>query len=201
MAAMPSPKSGPEDAMLVSQCLDFCQTLAGKSITFSFSLTTRAGFSFSVDSRGKEALASKKKKKPTPSTLKRNARRREEFLNTSTEKSSQEEPAAAKEAEVPAKAPSGLRHHPSPSPSSERRQVMLVGRKEKARPTFSQVDGDPPSPVSSVKSERENRQGDAAPPTLPLVCDLPHWNTGRRCGKTFSSEDYLKIHVHSSGLH
>ena len=90
-----------EDAFLASQCLDFCQTLAGKSITFSFSLTTRAGFSFSVDSRGKEALASKKKKKPTPSTLKRNARRREEFLNTSTEKSSQEEPAAAKEAEVP----------------------------------------------------------------------------------------------------
>ena len=188
---MPLPTDGHEDAMLASQCLDFCQMLTGKSITFSFSLTTRTGFSFSVDTRGKEALASmKKKKKPTPSTLKRNARRREEFLkkkfNASPEKSSQGEPAAAKEAEVPVKAPSGLRHHPSPSPSSERRQVMLVGRKEKARPTFSQLDGDPPSP---------------APPTLPLVCDLPHWNTGRRCGKTFSSEDYLKIHVHSSGLH
>ena len=206
MAAMPFATDGHEDAMLASQCLDFCKMLTGKSITFSFSLTTRTGFSFSVDTRGKEALASmKKKKKPTPSTLKRNARRREEFLkkkfNASPEKSSQGEPAAAKEAEVPVKAPSGLRHHPSPSPSSERRQVMLVGRKEKARPTFSQVDGDPPSPVSSVKSERENRQGDAAPPTLPLVCDLPHWNTGRHCGKTFSSEDYLKIHVHSSGLH
>ena len=202
---MPFATDGHEDAMLASQCLDFFKMLTGKSITFSFSLTTRTGFSFSVDTRGKEALASKKKKKPTPSTLKRNARRREEFLkkkfNASTEKSSQEEPAAAKEAEVPAKAPSGLRHHPSPSPSSERRQVMLVGRKEKARPTFSQLDGDPPSPVSSAQSERENRQGDAAPPTLPLVCDLPHWNTGRRCGKTFSSEDYLKIHVHSSGLH
>ena len=205
MAAMLLPTDGHEDAMLASQCLDFCQMLTGKSITFSFSLITRTGFSFSVDTRGKEALASMKKKKPTPSTLKRNARRREEFLkkkfNASPEKSSQGEPAAAKEAEVPVKAPSGLRHHPSPSPSSERRQVMLVGRKEKARPTFSQLDGDPPSPVSSAQSERENRQGDAAPPTLPLVCDLPHWNTGRRCGKTFSSEDYLKIHVHSSGLH
>ena len=105
MAAMPFATDGHEDAMLASQCLDFCQMLTGKSITFSFSLTTRTGFSFSVDSRGKEALASKKKKKPTPSTLKRNARRREEFLkkkfNASTEKSSQEEPAAAKEAEVP----------------------------------------------------------------------------------------------------
>ena len=204
MAAMPFATDGHEDAMLASQCLDFCKMLTGKSITFSFSLTTRTGFSFSVDTRVKEALTSMKKK-PTPSTLKRNARRREEFLkkkfNASPEKSSQGEPAAAKEAEVPVKAPSGLRHHPSPSPSSERRQVMLVGRKEKARPTFSQLDGDPPSPVSSVKSERENRQGDAAPPTLPLVCDLPHWNTGRHCGKTFSSEDYLKIHVHSSGLH
>ena len=104
MAAMPSPTSRHEEhAILVSQCLDFCQTMAGKSLTLSFSLTLPTGFSFSVDTMGKGALASQKttKKKPTPSTMRRNARRREEFLNTSTEKSSQEEPAAAKEAEVP----------------------------------------------------------------------------------------------------
>ena len=71
---------------------------------------------------------------------------------------------------------------------------MLVGRKEKARPTFSQLDGDPP-PVSSDKSERENRQGDAAPPTLPLVCDLPHSYSDRPCGQTFSSEDGLRVHA------
>ena len=156
MAAMPSPTSGHEEhAILVSQCLDFCQTMAGKSLTFSFSLTLPTGFSFSVDTMGKGALASQKttKKKPTPSTMRRNARRREEFLkkkvNASTDDKSQSEPVSVEEAEVP---PSVLHHHPSPSPSSERRQVITVGR-EKARPSFNQLDGDPtsshPSPPSS----------------------------------------------------
>ena len=200
MAAMPLPTNGHEDAMLASQCLDFCQMLTGKSITFSFSLTTRTGFSFSVDTRGKEALASmKKKKKPTPSTLKRNARRREEFLkkkfNASPEMSSQGEPAAAKEAEVPVKAPSGLRHHPSPSPSSERRQVLLVGRKEKARPTFSQLDGDPPSCQLDGGSSPPT-----PPPPTPLRCEL--WVMGYAiCGKTFTSDDEFKCHIHDVHPH
>ena len=148
MAAMPAPVNGhEEDAKLVSQCLDFCQTLAGKSLSFSFSLTIGTNFSFSVDTMGKGALAPKeKKKKTTPSAMRRNARRREEFLNkklnaSTAEKPSQSEPAAVKEAEGPAKAPSGLHHHPSPSPSSERRQVITVGR-ERVGPTFSQLDGD-----------------------------------------------------------
>ena len=137
-----------EDAMLVSQCLDFCQMLAGKSLSFSFSLTLGTSFSFSVDTMGKrDMVPQKKKKKPTPSTQRRNARRREEFLkkkvNASTEKnlSSPGEPVSGKEAEAP---PKVLHHHPSPSPSAERRQVITVG-KERARPTFSQLDGDPPS--------------------------------------------------------
>ena len=54
------------------------------------------------------------------------------------------ETVAVKEAEAPANAPSELHHHPSPSPSSERRQVITVGR-ERVGPTFSQLDGDPPS--------------------------------------------------------
>ena len=134
MAAMPSPKSGPEDAMLVSQCLDFCQTLAGKSITFSFSLTTRAGFSFSVDSRGKEELAPKKKKKATPSTMRRNARRRAQFLKkkldaSTVEKSSQGEPAAVNATEAPPKAPA------LPSPEKERGSL--------AGPTCCELQGSP----------------------------------------------------------
>ena len=161
MAAMPSPTSGHEEhAILVSQCLDFCQTMAGKSLTFSFSLTLPTGFSFSVDTMGKGALASQKmkKKKPTPSTMRRNARRREEFLkkkvNASTDGKSQSEPVSVEEAEVP---PSVLHHHPSPSPSLERRQVITVGR-EKARPTFSQLDGDPPSsPGTDSGSEQKTR--------------------------------------------
>ena len=121
-----------EDAFLASQCLDFCQTLAGKSITFSFSLTTRAGFSFSVDSRGKGALAPKKKKKATPSTMRRNARRRAQFLKkkldaSTVEKSSQGEPAAVNATEAPPKAPA------LPSPEKERgsqRSPIHVQREE-----------------------------------------------------------------------
>ena len=171
MAAMPAPVNGhEEDAKLVSQCLDFCQTLAGKSLSFSFSLTIGTNFSFSVDTMGKGALAPKeKKKKTTPSAMRRNARRREEFLNknaSTAEKPSQSEPAAVKEAEAPTKAPSGLHHHLSPSPSSERRQVITVGR-ERVGPTFSQLDGDPPSSPDPTSGS----------PSLPqdnLV--LPHYH-------------------------
>ena len=76
-----------DNVALVSQCLDFCQTLAGKSQTFSFTLTLGDSFSFSVDTRGKVALVSKAKKKKTPSTLRRNARRRAEFLKKKLEDS------------------------------------------------------------------------------------------------------------------
>ena len=41
-----------EDAFLASQCLDFCQMLAGKSLSFSFSLKIGTNFSFSLDTRG-----------------------------------------------------------------------------------------------------------------------------------------------------
>ena len=139
MAAM---SVGEEDAKLASQCLDLCQTLAGKSLTFSFSLTIGSSFSFSVDTRGKEVLVPHRKKK-TPSTLRRDARRREELLkkklNASTVIFSKSEQASAKEAEVPRKVPPVVHHHPSPPASSERRQVIVVGR-EKAL-SFNQLDG------------------------------------------------------------
>ena len=76
-----------EHAALVSQCLDFCQTLATKSLTFSFNLTLGDSFSFSLDTNGKESLApkAKEKKKKTPSTLRRDARRRAQFLKKKLE--------------------------------------------------------------------------------------------------------------------
>ena len=127
MAAMPVSE---EDAKLATQCLEFCQTLAGKSTTFSFSLTVGTSFSFSVETKGKDVLVPQRKKK-TPSTLRRDARRREELLkkklNASTVISPQSEQASAREAEVLRKAPPVLHHHPSPSASSERRQVVVVG--------------------------------------------------------------------------
>ena len=116
-----------EDSSLASQCLDFCQMLAGKSLSFSFSLTVGTNFSFSLETRGKGAVSSpKKKKNPTPSTLRQNARKREEFLKKkiapTVEKSRQE--VSEEETKSPGKALTVRRHHPSPAPSSERHKVI-----------------------------------------------------------------------------
>ena len=111
----------------------------------------------------------KKKKKPTPSTQRRNARRREEFLkkkvNASTEKklSSPGEPVSGKEAEAP---PKVLHHHPSPSPSAERRQVITVGR-ERARSTFSQLDGDLPSSPDTASGLQPSSPPPSSAPVQP----------------------------------
>ena len=79
-----------DNAALLSQCLDFCQTLSTKSLTFSFALSLGNSFSFHLDTSGKGAIAfeaKKKKKKKTPSALRRNARRRAEFVKNKLEAS------------------------------------------------------------------------------------------------------------------
>ena len=78
-----------ENAALLSQCLDFCQTLSSKSLTFSFALSLGNSFSFHLDTSGEGAIApeAKKKKKKTPSALRRNARRRAEFVKNKIEAS------------------------------------------------------------------------------------------------------------------
>ena len=90
-----------DNAALLSKCLDFCQSLSSKSLTFSFALTVTDSFSFSLATRGEVALASKAKNKKTPSALRRNARRRAEFLKkkleASTVDSTQSEHASVKE--------------------------------------------------------------------------------------------------------
>ena len=153
-----------------------------KSLSFSFSLSVGNNFSFSVESRGKGALSSptkKKKKKPTPSTVRQNARRREEFLRKklapAAEKSEQE--VSEKEADSLGKAPT-LQHHPSPSPSSERRKVITVGR-EKEVPTFSQLDGAPPVAAAKSPSYSSAVSSPASPPSPQTreVCTMtisPH---------------------------
>ena len=77
-----------ENAALVTQCMDFCQTLATKSLTISFILTLGDSFTFSLDTNGKETLAppaKEKKKKKTLSSLRRDARRRAKFLKEKLE--------------------------------------------------------------------------------------------------------------------
>ena len=74
-----------EHAALVSQCLDFCQTLATNSLNFSFTLTLGNTFTFSLDTNGKESLAPKAKEKKKKTTLRRDARRKAQFLKKKLE--------------------------------------------------------------------------------------------------------------------
>ena len=74
-----------EETPLVSQCLAFCQALAGQGKSFNFSLKIGSTFSFSLDIREGQALAPVTQKKPSPSTQRRNARRREQFLKKKLE--------------------------------------------------------------------------------------------------------------------
>ena len=64
---------------LASQCMAFCQVLASKGQTFSFTLSAGSSFTFSLDTRGNGSSTLVKKRK-SPSTQRRNARRRAEFL-------------------------------------------------------------------------------------------------------------------------
>merc|ERR1712016_581874 len=68
-----------DNSDLASHCMAFCQALASKGQTFSFSLNVGPSFTFSLDTRGNGSTTLSKKRK-TPSTQRRNARRRAEFL-------------------------------------------------------------------------------------------------------------------------
>ena len=72
------------DSTLTTQCLDFCQALAGQGKVFKFSITIDSTFTFSLDTReGKETFPTRIKKRSSPSTIRRNAKRREEYLKRS----------------------------------------------------------------------------------------------------------------------
>ena len=66
---------------LLSKCLEFCQALTSQGQAFNFSVAIGKDFTFSLDTRSKEASpVTLVKKKASPSTLRRNAKRRREFL-------------------------------------------------------------------------------------------------------------------------
>ena len=177
MTAMPVKE---DNAALLSQCLDFCQTLANKSLTFSFNFTLGDSFSFSVDTREKKALAAKvKKKKKTPSTLRRNAKRREEFLKKKLETSTGSEHVSVEEA-VSKQVEEALVKHTTPEKERDRDHIVdLV--------------------LSPVCGQRDDEDTMPLPlPTLSLVCDRPDKRSrrGPKCGKTFNSEHDLRCHGH-----
>ena len=143
--------------------------LAGKSLSFSFSLKIGTNFSFSLDTRGEAALSSAKKKQ-TPSTLRRNARRREEFLR---KKLASPAPVSEKGTEALQKAPTSLHHHPSPPPSSGRRQVITVGKG--TVPSFNQLDGADSPPAKSAGGEEVADRS-----TIQDDLVLPHYRGDNR---------------------
>ena len=65
---------------LLSKCLEFCQALYSQGQAFNFSVAIGKDFTFSLDTRSKEASPVTLVKKASPSTLRRNAKRREELL-------------------------------------------------------------------------------------------------------------------------
>ena len=169
-----------DNAALLSQCLDFCQTLANKSLTFSFNFTLGDSFSFSVDTSEKKALAVKvKKKKKTPSTLRRNAKRREEFLKKKLETSTGSEHVSVEEA-VSKQVEEALVKHTTPEKERDGDHIVdLV--------------------LSPVCGQRDDEDTMPLPlPTLSLVCDRPDKRSrrGPKCGKTFNSEHDLRCHGH-----
>ena len=99
-----------DNSAILSQCLDFCQTLAGKSLNFSFTLTLGNNFSFSLDTSEKKALAPKAKKK-SPSTLRRDARRRNEFVRKKLEASTGEKTFKCNQCGNNFKSENGLKIH------------------------------------------------------------------------------------------
>ena len=98
------------NSAILSQCLDFCQTLAGKSLNFSFTLTLGNNFSFSLDTSEKKALAPKAKKR-SPSTLRRDARRRNEFVRKKLEASTGEKAFKCNQCGNNFKSENGLKIH------------------------------------------------------------------------------------------
>ena len=83
--------AGEDDSSLATQCMAFCQALSNQGKMFQFSLSVGSAFSFTLDTRCKDTLASTAKKRVSPSTLRRNAKRREEFLKKKLKPATEQE--------------------------------------------------------------------------------------------------------------
>ena len=191
MTAMPLSE---EDAKLASQCLKFCQTLADKSLTFSFSLTIGSSFSFSMDTREKEVLASPRKKK-SPSTLRRDARRREELLkkklNAPTAvNSSQSDQPSAKEAETELL----LSSEKERSPQAPGELQMSPNHVQREEIKLSEEEGTSPACKAPAPSSTWATSPLGTPPA-PRVCGLTFGPRGPKCEKMLNENDW-RCHAH-----
>ena len=166
MAAM-----GEEESDLASQCMAFCQALASKGQTFTFTLNVGPSFLFSLDTKGDYPSTKWNVKKKSPSTLRRNARRRAEFLNKKLEAF------PGKETET------GIRQ--------VEEEVAVNATPEKERDPDRIAD----LVLSPICAKRDDE--DIMPSPLPtlLVCTQKQ-RGGVKCGETFKSEKDMKSHTH-----
>ena len=187
---------GEADSSLATQCLALCQALTSQGMAFNFSLSIGSTFSFSLDTRSKEALPSKAKKKASPSTLRRNMRRREEFFNKKKSEASEAEKSESdKEASQPATFPCDQCDNVF---KSEKGLKIHIGKGHKTVEKIRRSSSDPSLMVSPIRESGRiipchNCGGDMSPTHLcqeePVDCVKCDW-----CEKVFNCEDQLENH-------
>ena len=192
------------DKDVVEKCLAFCQALSSSSHLFSFNLKIGSDtFNFDLKELARSSCVKKKK---SPSQLRREKRRRDE------RKRAEEDTVEGSEKSVmvvkPKCDPCGK------SFNSEEELNSHIESDHKALPTpekersIASCSSLQLSPIHMQRDEGKLSEQEGAssheipPPSLPVVCDLGRgfnplpspWDP--ECGKTFTNEDDLRVHVH-----
>ena len=196
------------DKDVVEKCLAFCQALSSSSHLFSFNLKIGSDtFNFDLKELAKSSCAKKKK---SPSQLKREKRRRDERERAKTK--ADKDTAQGSEKSVMVIKPQC--DHCEKSFNSEEELNSHIESDHKALPTpekersIASCSELQLSPIHMQRDEEKlsAQEGASAPksppPSLSVVCDLrrgfnPYpspWDP--ECGKTFTNEDDLRVHVH-----
>ena len=186
--------SGGEPALL-KQCLDFCQALASKGQTISFSLTLGSTFSFNLDTRGKATSPVEKmtkKKKPSPSTLRRNLLRKELFLKQKSETSSDLEATSLAEAIFHCehcassfKTENGLKIHVGKSHKALKSSLSPEKVCENSEETSQTV-----SPLRDTRREEQETEKEEEAPSLPEELVKLHDTTKEKIDLSPKKDDY-----------
>ena len=191
------------DKGVVEKCLAFCQSLSNNHQLFSFSLTIGSdNFNFDLKELAKSSCVKKKK---SPSQLRREERRREERKQAATK--AEEDAAKVSEKTL-------VKPKCDPCETTFNSEEELSAHNESAHKKLSSPEkehGIPShcelrmSPIHVQRDEENLSENESAssplpsPPSLSLVCELS-WPgyCDSKCGKTFSCENDLRVHVHLS---
>ena len=195
----------------VDKCLAFCQSLVMSGQKFSFTLSIgKDNFSFSNNKELGSSSCVKKKK--SPSQIRREQRRKEErTLRTAADAT--EKVVKASNSEETSSTVNSVDFqcmHCDSKFSSEEDLKAHIGAMHAAPvlPTPEKErapDHVPDLTLTPIHGERGGEDILQSPPPLPVVCDMRRgpvpgiqdpWDP--KCGKTFTSEADLRVHVHLS---